>query len=119
MTDLLASLQSTPNWEMGGAIKASPVGGGHARTTYLSILVGLVKRHMHMPAGPRRVRGVAAGVIAFQIDRTGRVMMAKIVKRSGEDSLDIAALTAIRSASPFPPTPTGTPLGLTYSYSAE
>lgn len=46
-------------------------------------------------------QGVA--VVAFRVKRDGSVGKAAIAERSGEERLDSAALSAVRSASPFKP----------------
>ena len=119
MADILATFEPLPTYEFGGAVRPSPVAGGQSTATYLSIIFGLVKAHLRMPTGPRPGNGPLSGDITFEIDRAGRLIRAGVTRSSGSGALDAAAMAAIRAASPFPPTPTGTPLGLIYSYSAK
>ena len=119
MAELLAGFEPLPTYEFGGAVRPSPISGGQSTTTYLSIIFGLVKAHLHLPTGPRPGNGPLKGDVTFEIDRGGRLIRASVSRPSGSGELDAAAMAAIRAASPFPPTPTGTPLGLVYSYSAK
>jgi TonB family protein len=47
-----------------------------------------------------------AGVV-FVINRRGRLLRANLYKSTGHREMDLAALSAVRRAAPFPPTPTG------------
>jgi len=47
--------------------------------------------------------------VVFDIDRNGRVSGLRVGTSSGNNSLDIAALSTIKDAAPFPPLPEGFP----------
>jgi protein TonB len=119
MAELLASFEPLPDYQFGGAVRPAPVTGGQARTTYLTTLFGMVKTHMRMPPQRPSGGGPFEGEVVFEVDRSGKVLQARVARPSGSRELDSAAIAAIRAASPFPPTPTGTSLGLRYSYSAR
>ena len=52
-----------------------------------------------------RSRRAAEIIVSFQLDRTGHVLSATIVRSSGDPSFDAAALNMMRRASPVPPPP--------------
>jgi len=54
-------------------------------------------------------------VVSFVIDSNGALLFARVVKSSGHEALDTAALALLETASPFPPIPAA--LGVT-QYSA-
>ena len=54
VADQLAALSPAPSYSVGSAAKAAPVGGGTEKSTYLSILYGLIMRHWHDPTGSQR-----------------------------------------------------------------
>jgi TonB family protein len=117
--DRFAGFQPLPDYEFSSVPQRAPVTGGQSTTTYLSTIFGMVRSHMRLPPGPHNNNMPVAGEVVFQVDRTGKLIQARIARPSGSSALDSAALAAIRAASPFPPTPTGTALGLRYSFSAR
>jgi len=70
----------------------------------------------------RRVPETAAhrvqtmGKIDFSVDLAGNLLRERVVKSSGSPELDSIAMAAIRAASPFPPSPTGTGLKMNFNY---
>jgi len=52
-------------------------------------------------------------VVAFRVDRQGRIARIGITRSSGSTALDNAALELVRQAQPFPPPPLGEKLDLT------
>jgi periplasmic protein TonB len=128
----LAGTQMFPAWSMGrqssnfehllesqlgSEAEETPVAGGNARATYFSILYGMIfPRFTHaVGRGPASQVG---GVVAFGIDGKGNVRERRVVVSSGSTEVDSAALAAIAQASPFPPPPHGTPVKLTFTYTA-
>jgi protein TonB len=108
--------ESLPDIELGSAAGPTPVSGGKARSTYLSILYGMIMSHVHGTAAPH---ARFAGQIAFTIDGTGNLMQRSIARSSGSRDLDSAALAAVGEAAPFPPPPQGMPAKLTFTYDAR
>ena len=51
-------------------------------------------------------------VVAFRVDRQGRIARIGITRSSGSNTLDNAALELVRQAQPFPPPPLGEKLDL-------
>ena len=114
----LPKFDSVPDIDFGAAM-ASPVDGGNARTTYFSILYGLIMPRFHalvsaIPKGPR-----AEGTVVFGVDGRGRVTQRRVIQASGSRELDAAALEAIAKSSPFPPPPSGFPVELAFTYGAN
>jgi protein TonB len=116
VADLLAGFKPLPNYQVGSAAKSTPVAGGRAKATYLSILYGLIMPHMITPPRVRGGPSRAEGEIAFDIDGMGKLTYQEVLRSSGLQDLDAAALAAIRQASPFPTPPSGLPLALTFTY---
>ncbi len=111
-----STFDSVPDIELGSAAIQTPVSGGKAKSTYLTILYGLIMSHVHMPpdhGGPHE------GEIVFTVDGTGRLMQKQVARPSGLHALDSAALAAISEASPFPTPPQGMPMRLRFTYGAK
>jgi protein TonB len=99
-----------------GASAASPVGGGHAATTYLTIIYGLIQKHLHLPGALRIDSEQLRGSIDFGVDGHGEVTQLSVTKPSGSNDLDAAEVEAVREAAPYPTPPMGLPLGFVYNY---
>ncbi|MGA2637588.1 TonB family protein [Methylocella sp.] len=116
VADQLASLAPTPDYHLGSAARPSPVGGGTAKTTYLSILFGLIMRQFHFPPGLQESHQQMEGIIAFYVDENGNLTHQAVYRASGRADLDAAALSAVRKAAPFPPPPPGDPRAIWFHY---
>jgi len=108
-----------PGIELGSAAETTPVSGGKAKSTYLTILYGMIMKHVRRlpPAGanaPRR-----DGAIVFTVDAMGGLIQRSVARSSGSRELDSAALAAVGEASPFPAPPRGMPIQLRFTYSAK
>ena len=62
-----------PDFKLAAPRKISPVGGGHAKTTYLTILYGLIMPHMRIPPRVRGSGAIGRGVVVFYIDEMGNL----------------------------------------------
>jgi periplasmic protein TonB len=116
VSDQLASLAPTPEYHVGSAAKPSPVGGGTAKTTYLSILFGMIMRNMHMPSDLQNGHFPAEGIVAFYVDENGNLTHEAVYRASGRPDLDMAAMNAVRRAAPFPAPPRGDPHAIWFHY---
>ncbi|MEJ0093745.1 MAG: energy transducer TonB [Methylocella sp.] len=116
VADQLAALSAVPEYRLGSAARPSPVGGGTAKTSYLSILYGLIMRQMHFPPGLEASHLQAEGIVAFYVDDLGNLTHQAIYHASGSPSLDAAALNAVRRAAPFPAPPHGEPHAIWFHY---
>jgi len=98
---------------------ASPVGGGTANTTYTSVIDGMLKKHLRMTDAVRAEYDRVVGEITFGVDPHGNLLQPSVTRPSGSNSVDAAALEAVREAAPFPPSPFGVPIGLTWVYGGK
>jgi len=74
---------------------------------YRDIIHVRVRSNWFIPSHLRDILGRTT--VVFYIDREGRVSGLQRESSSGSDSLDIAALSAVMDAAPFPPLPKGFP----------
>ncbi|HEY2772890.1 MAG TPA: energy transducer TonB [Candidatus Binatia bacterium] len=89
-----------------GAVASAPSWGESAGVRYLELLSAWLHRHKEeypVLAKRRGLQGHAS--VRIRIDRSGRVLEASIVRSTGQDLLDQAALDLVRRASPFPAIP--------------
>lgn len=119
IAEQVAMLAPLPDYKLAAPPKTSPIGGGQAKTTYLTILYGLIMPHMKIPPRIRDIQMSSKGVVAFYIDEMGNLTHQAVYKSSGLPDLDAAALTAVRQAAPFPPPPRGLPRAMLFSYATK
>jgi protein TonB len=112
-------MEPAPIFDYGSLFRQTPIAGGQANSTYLSILYGAIVPHMHLPPGSRANWPRLEGTLAFSVDRRGNLMQRRVLRESGSHDLDAAALAALAEGSPFPPPPKGIPLEFTFTYVAE
>lgn len=72
-----------------------------APATWRNMIMSLLNRHKRMPAGG----GQGTATVAFTIDRSGRVLSARLAASSGDAALDAEAVALARRVSPVPPPP--------------
>jgi periplasmic protein TonB len=107
---------SVPDIDFGGAAMSTPVAGGNAKATYLSILYGMITPRVHVPPIARTYGRRLKGSIVFTVDGRGRLTERWVAQPSGSSELDEAAMQAVGSASPFPAPPRGAPMGMRFNY---
>jgi protein TonB len=117
--DRLPTFASVPDIDFESLAKSSPVAGGQAKATYLSIVYGMIVPRIRLEAGSRANLPKLEGLILFSVDGRGNLRQRRIARSSGSHELDIAALKAVDQASPFPPPPRGAPMGMIFSYSVN
>ncbi|MFQ6069029.1 MAG: energy transducer TonB [Candidatus Aminicenantales bacterium] len=74
-------------------------------TYYLQAIMDRVSSNWFTSLVEPGISGTFKAVVYFKITRNGQVMDLRIDRSSGIRSLDLSALRAIRSSSPFPPLP--------------
>ena len=113
-----STFEPVPDVQFGDAA-ASPVGGGQAQTTYLTIVYGLIMKHLRMTEEVRAEAGRVIGAISFAVDGHGEILQRSVSKPSGVNALDAAALEAVREAAPYPTPPMGLPVGMKFTYGGK
>jgi periplasmic protein TonB len=104
-----ASLTSAPSAvEQKAERAAAPAAGAlshnsNALPNWKSALVSQLERYKRYPSQARGETGVAQ--LAFNVDRSGGVHHARIVRSSGSSTLDSATLDLVMRAQPLPPPP--------------
>jgi periplasmic protein TonB len=85
------------------AAAPSPGERGRAKAEWGSLISAHLNRYKNVPAGLRAPGGVV--MLAFTLDRQGRVMSSHVAQGSGLGELDREAVDMLRRAQPFPPPP--------------
>jgi protein TonB len=78
-----------------------------AITTWQRLLLAQLERHKRYPSQARGKVGEAR--LEFTLDRAGNVLSSRVVRSSGSEALDAAALALIKNAEPLPTPPAGLP----------
>ncbi|MDB5619594.1 energy transducer TonB [Tardiphaga sp.] len=73
------------------------------KVTWQKELVAHLDRHKRYPA--ERQQKTAEITVSFEIDRTGRVLAVSVVKSSGDNAFDEAAVAMVRRSDPLPAPP--------------
>jgi protein TonB len=90
-----------------------------AMASWQSALSRQLNRHKRIPKAALGQRGRWEAVVAFTVDRSGRVISAELKKSTGVPVLDEEALEWLQRASPFPPPPDIPGIELHYIQSIE
>lgn len=110
---------SVPDIDFGGAAMKTPVSGGQARATYLSMVYGKIMPLIRKPKDAKAIIGRGHGSVAFSIDGQGRLVDRYVAEESGSRELDRSVFNAIGAASPFPPPPNGATQHLVFTYNGS
>jgi protein TonB len=101
---------STESAAEGPRSQAPAVGPGEStrreRQSWQRELAAHLDRHKRYPGD--RSSQTAEIMLSFVLDRTGRVLSARVARSSGDPSFDDAALAMMRRADPVPAPPPGT-----------
>jgi TonB family protein len=74
----------------------------------------MIRAHLHEP---RNVYPASrGGAIVFALDESGNLLERKVVSSSGSPTLDMAVMTAIAEAAPYPAPPGWQPKALRLTY---
>jgi len=113
-----STFEPVPDVQFGDAA-ASPIGGGQAQTTYLTVVYGLIMKHLRMTDELRAEAEQVVGAISFAVDGHGDILQRSVIKPSGLNALDAAALEAVREAAPYPTPPMGLPVSMKFTYGGK
>jgi protein TonB len=80
-------------------------GNGSARTSYIAAIRSKIEKHKEYPLLARRRMLEGTAVVRFSVARDGSLKGVDVLRSSGSEMLDRAALNAIRAAGGFPPPP--------------
>ncbi len=106
----LAGSSELPDYTFAKPMRKHPkVTGGTEDDRYLAVVYGLItqnRRQIDMPGGLWFV------AVAFEVDGSGNLVGLELQHSSGYRMVDAAALESVQRAAPFPPPPSGAPVGL-------
>lgn len=88
------------------ALPAISIGGAEA-ASYKAIVFGRLAAAKRYPEAARARRAAGTAVVAFSLDRSGRLQRASLARSSGDADLDAEALATVSRCDPFPPPPQG------------
>ena len=109
----LPSDDTLPLYKFAHAATPSPVAGGNADTRYFTIVYGMIRSHFREPRVQGPLRG---GAIVFTVDEGGNLVQRKVISSSGSPNLDMAMMTAIAEAAPYPAPPGWQPRSMRLTY---
>jgi len=84
------------------AAPAEGMASSMSPATWRGALMAHLNRHKRFPSG---AAGTGVATVAFTIDRSGRVLSARLVRSAGDAALDAEAASLPRRASPVPAPP--------------
>ena len=114
--EALPTIEDLPQYKFAREVEHSPVAGGSAESRYLTIVYGMIKAHLHETPELHVDSASKRGVVDFYVDEGGNLVGRKLISSSGSPNLDIAVMTAIAEAAPYPAPPSWRPLYLTYNF---
>jgi periplasmic protein TonB len=94
---------------------AAPAPGANAQaalaraTSWQGELLGRLEQFKRYPRSAQAKRRQGAAIVAFTIDRDGRLLAKRLNRSSGHDDLDTEALDLLDRAQPLPPPPENIP----------
>ena len=112
----LPTIEDLPQYKFARAIEKSPVAGGNAEARYLTIIYGMIKAHLRESAGLHIDQANKHGIVDFYLDEGGNLLGRRLVASSGSADLDIAVMSAIAAAAPYPAPPNWSPVSLNYNF---
>jgi TonB family protein len=110
----LPTADALPQYQFAHAATESPVVGGNADTRYFTILYGMIRSHFRRP--PNVTLPTRGGAIVFTVDESGNLVQRKVVSSSGSPNLDMAVMTAVAEAAPYPAPPDWQPRSMRLTY---
>lgn len=74
----------------------------------------MIRSHFRRP--PNVTSPTRGGAIVFTVDESGNLVQRKVVNSSGSPNLDMALMTAIAEAAPYPAPPDWQPRSMRLTY---
>jgi TonB family protein len=112
----LPTIEDLPQYRFARSVEQSPIAGGSAESRYLTIVYGMIKAHLRESPGLHLDLANKHGLVDFYVDEGGNVVGRKLVASSGSPNLDMAVMTAIAEAAPYPAPPHWSPIYLSYNF---
>jgi TonB family protein len=112
----IPTIEDLPQYKFARSVENSPVTGGNAESRYLTIIYGMIKAHLHENASLHLELANRHGMVDFYVDEGGNLVGRKLVASSGSPDLDMAVMTAIAAAAPYPAPPNWSPVSLNYNF---
>ncbi len=112
----LPTADELPQYKFAHAATESPIVGGNADTRYFTIVYGMIRSHLRVPSGSSASASSRGGAIVFSVDESGNLVQRKLVSTSGSPSMDMAVMTAIAEAAPYPAPPNWQPRAMRLTY---
>jgi periplasmic protein TonB len=112
----IPTIEDLPQYKFARSVEEAPIAGGNAESRYLTIVFGMIKAHLHETPGLRLELANKHGLVDFFVDEGGNLIRRKLVSSSGSPSLDMAVMTAIAEAAPYPAPPHWQPIYLSYNF---
>ena len=112
----LPTADELPQYKFAHAATESPIAGGNADTRYFTIVYGMIRSHLRAPSGSSASAPSRGGAIVFSVDESGNLVGRKLVSPSGSPSMDMAVMTAIAEAAPYPAPPNWQPRAMRLTY---
>jgi TonB family protein len=112
----IPTIEDLPQYKFARSVAHSPIAGGSAESRYLTIIYGMIKAHLHEGPALHLDSANRHGMVDFYLDEAGNLVGRKLVTSSGSPNLDMAVMTAIAAAAPYPAPPNWTPIYLSYNF---
>jgi TonB family protein len=112
----IPTIEDLPQYKFARSVAHSPIAGGSAESRYLTIIYGMIKAHLHESPALHLDSANRHGMVDFYLDEAGNLVGRKLVTSSGSPNLDMAVMTAIAAAAPYPAPPNWTPIYLSYNF---
>ena len=110
----LPTIEDLPQYKSAREVEHSANGNPDSR--YLSVVYGMIKSHLRETPELHLDSANERGVVDFYVDEGGNLVGRKLISSSGSPNLDVAVMTAIAAAAPYPSPPNWKPIYLTYNF---
>jgi TonB family protein len=112
----LPTIDELPQYKFAREVEHSPIANGSAESRYLTIVYGMIKAHLPESRALHLDLANKHGMVDFYVDEGGNLVGRKLVTSSGSPNLDMAVMTAIAAAAPYPAPPHWQPIYLSYNF---